>query len=52
MKIDQVVSEKKTFIDYMILFKYIAQEKGQITPGGGDKILIVTKKFYYFNHKL
>ena len=33
------------FKDYMILNLYIA--KGQ-----GYKILIVTKKFYYFNHTL
>ena len=42
-----MVSEKKTFKDYMILNMYIAKIK---LPG--DKILIVTKKFYYFNHKL
>ena len=28
----------------------IAQGQGQIAPR--DKILIVTKKFYYFNHTL
>ena len=34
----------------MILYLYIAQGQGQITPGG--KILILTKRFYYFNHAL
>ena len=29
---------------------YIAQGQGQISPV--DKILIVTEKFYYFNHTL
>ena len=43
VKIAQAVSEKKTYM-------YIAQGQGQITPG--DKIVITTKKFYYFNHSL
>ena len=47
MKIAHLVSEKKTFDNYTILYMYIAQGQGQITL-----ILIVTKKFYYFNHKL
>ena len=45
----QVVSEKK-FKDYMVLNMYIAKEQGPITTTG--KSLIVTKKFYYFNHTL
>ena len=48
VKLGQADSEKRTFTDYMILFKHIAQGQGQITTG--DKILIVTKKFYNFNH--
>ena len=32
-KMDQVVSEKKMFKDFMILYLYIAQGQGQITPG-------------------
>ena len=32
----------------MILYMYIAQMQEQITLG--DKILIVTKIFYYLNH--
>ena len=48
VKIAQAVSKKKTFKDYTILNMYIAQRQGQITPG--DRILIVTKIFYYFNH--
>ena len=47
LKITQAVSEPKTFINYTILYMYIAQGQGQITPG--DKILIVTKIFYYSN---
>ena len=31
MKIDQAVSEKKTFKTYTILYMYITQGKGQIT---------------------
>ena len=40
--------------DFLVLYLYIAQGQGQITPrvGGGDKILILTKTFYYFNHTL
>ena len=43
VKIDQAVSEKKTFKDYNILYIYITQE---------DKILIVTKRVCYFDHTL
>ena len=32
-KIGQAVSEKKTFEVFMILYLYIAQGQGQITPG-------------------
>ena len=40
VKIDQTVSEKKTFsIDFMILYMWIAQGQGQISP----KILMVIK---------
>ena len=47
MKIGQAVSEK--FKDYDILYMYLPQGKGQITPG--DKI-VVTKSVCYFNHTL
>ena len=50
VKIAQAVSEKKTFKNYTILYMYIAQGQGQITPG--DKFFIITKMFYYFNHSL
>ena len=40
------VSEKKTFKDKEILYMYIAQRQGQITLG--NKILIVTKRVFYF----
>ena len=33
-KICQVVSEKNTFKDFMVLYLYIAQGQGQITPRG------------------
>ena len=36
VKIGQPVSEKKTFKDFMILYLYIAQGQGQITPGPND----------------
>ena len=36
-------SENKTFKDYTILYMYLAQGQGQITPG--DNILIATKSF-------
>ena len=49
VKISQTVSEK-TFKNYTILYMYIAQWQGQITLW--DKILIITKMFYYFNHTL
>ena len=32
VKIGQVVSEKKTFKDFMVLYLYIAQGQEQITP--------------------
>ena len=32
VKIDRVVSEKKTFKDFMVLYMYTAEEQGQITP--------------------
>ena len=41
VKIGQAVSEKKTFIDYMILHMYIALEHGQISPR--DKLLFLTE---------
>ena len=50
VKIDQAVSEKKTFKDYDILYMYVAQEQGQLTPG--DKIFIATKSVCYFDHIL
>ena len=49
VKIGQVVLEKKNF---MVLYLYIAQGQGQITPGGGGKIFFLTKTFYYFDHTL
>ena len=48
VKIGQAVSEKKTFKDYEILYMYIAQGQGQITPG--DKIFVVTKNVCYFDY--
>ena len=50
VKIAQAVSEKKTFENYTTVYMHIAQGKGR--QPSGDKILIVTKKFYYFNHIL
>ena len=50
VKNGQTVSEKKTFKDYEILYMYIAQGQGQIAPG--DKVLIVTKRVYYFDYTL
>ena len=50
VKIGQDVSEKKTFKDYEILYRYTAQRQGQITKE--DKILIVTKRVCYFDHTL
>ena len=35
---------------WKIITIYRAQGQGQISPG--DKILIATNKFYYFNHTL
>ena len=40
----ETVSEQKTLKNYTILYMYITQGQGQITPG--DKILTVTKIFY------
>ena len=48
VKTAQAVSEK-TFKNYAILYMYIAQGQGQITPRGK---MIVTKMFYYFNQTL
>ena len=48
MKINQAVSERKLFKDSTNLYLYIAQVQEQITHG--NKILIVTKQFYYFYH--
>ena len=44
----QVVSEKKTFKHYKILYMCMAQGQGQINSRW--HILIVTNTFYYFNH--
>ena len=38
VKIGQVVLEKKRFKEFMVLYLYIAQEQGQITPGGGGGV--------------
>ena len=37
VKISQVILEKKTFKDFIVLYLYIAQGQGQITKGG-DKV--------------
>ena len=50
VKSGQVVSEKKTFKDYTILYMYIAQGQKQITSRGYNFNCIYT--FYYFNHTL
>ena len=50
MKIGRAVSEKKTFKDYQILYKYIAQGQGQIAQE--VNILTVTKRVCYFDHTL
>ena len=50
VNIRPAIKEKKTYKDYMILYIYVTQGQRQITPG--DKILIVTNKFYHFNHTL
>ena len=47
-KMGQAVSEKKTLKDFMILYLYVA--KGYPRGRDGDKILILTKTFYYFSH--
>ena len=49
VKIAQTILEKK-FKKSTILYMYIAQGQEQITPG--DKLLILTKKFNYFNYPL
>ena len=49
-EIGQAVSEKQSFKDYDILCMYIAQGQGQITLG--DKIFVVTKGVYFFDHTL
>ena len=46
VKIGQVVSESKTFKNYMVLYLYTAEEQGQITTR--KKKIILTKTFYYF----
>ena len=48
VKIVQAVSEKKTFEAFTILYMYITQGQGHLTP----KILMVAKQFYFFNHTL
>ena len=50
VKTAKAVSEKKTFENYTIVYIYIAQEQGRITPG--DKLFILTIWFYCFNHTL
>ena len=45
VKIVQAFSEK-TFKDFMVLYLYLAQGQGQITPK------MVVKQFYFFNHML
>ena len=45
IRIGQAFSEKKTFKDYAILYMYIVQRQGQMTPR--DTILIVTKMVCY-----
>ena len=50
VKSAQAVSEKKAFKNYTMLYMYIAQGQGQITPR--DKMFIITKMFYHFNHSL
>ena len=50
MTVGQAVAENKTLKDFTILYMDIAQGQGQIIPR--DKILIVTKTFYYFSHTL
>ena len=50
MKFGQAVSEKKTFKDFDILYMYIAQGQGQMTPR--DKIFVVTRSICYFDHTL
>ena len=48
VKISRAPLEKTMFKDYMLLYIYVAQWPGLIISG--DKILTVTKKFYYFNY--
>ena len=46
------VDLKKMFINFMVLYLYIAQEQGACLWGEGVKVLIRTKAFYYFNNTL
>ena len=46
VKIGREVLEKKTFKDYMIVYRYIAQGQGELTPGG--QTFDCTKKFLAF----
>ena len=48
VKIGQAVPEKMTLNGYVILYMYVASEQGHVAPG--NKILIVTKGFCYFDH--
>ena len=51
VKIGQTVSEKKTFIDYTILYIRIAQKQGQTTPNE-QRFNLTEFFYYYFNHTL
>ena len=51
VKIGPAVSKKKTYKDYMILYMYVAQEQGQITPKGQTFDWKI-ENFYRFNHTL
>ena len=48
VKIGQMVSEKM-FKDYTILYTYLAQRQGQVTPEGQN--VYCNWKAYYLNHK-
>ena len=50
VKIGKWFQRRKHLKIYTILYMYKAQRQGQIPQW--DKILIVTNKFYYFNHTL
>ena len=39
---------QKTFKDFTILYMYITERQGQITPG--DKTWFVTEKFYHLSY--